>query len=410
MPNNIQTVKAAGTIISKMAAKMLADNMQFIKSIDKESDESFSQVNGYNPGDTININKPARFKMNSGADITAQIQDVVEEKVPLVLNRQRNVAVNLSSAEIATDLGLKSWAKRILEPAMSGLAQGIESEVLQDVKNSVYNTTGTPGSTLYDTDLMLSNREKLMKNLVPSDNELKALLESSAMRSAVNARKGLFQSSEEISKQYKRGYMGESDGYTFLENNLLPVHTRGTATGAITVTGAPTEGASTINLTGTGTQTLVVGDVFTIANVFQVHPITKVVTNQLQQFVVRANNTAAAGAYTAVQVSPAFYSATSLTLQNISALPAPGAAVTLVGAASTGYTNNVTFHKSAFRFASVPLVKPDGLDMIAQETVDGITVRVIRDYLPLTDKMVMRLDVLYGFAAVRPEWATRIFS
>ncbi|MCE7073685.1 hypothetical protein LZG74_25470 [Dyadobacter sp. CY327] len=410
MPNNINNVKAAGTIISKMAAKMLADNMQFIKSIDKEPEESFGQTNGYNTGDTINISKPARFKMNSGADITAQIQDVVEEKVPLVLNRQRNVAVNLTSAEIATDLGLKSWAKRILEPAMSGLAQGIEAEVLVDVKNSVFNTTGTPGSTLYDTDLMLSNREKLMKNLVPSDNELKALLESSAMRSAVNARKGLFQSSEEISKQYKRGYMGESDGYTFLENNLLPVHTRGTATGAITVTAQPAEGASTINLTGTGTQTLVVGDVFTIAGVFQVHPITKVVTNQLQQFVVRANNTAAAGAYTAVQVSPAFYSAASLSLQNINALPAATAAVTLVGAASTGYTNNVTFHKSAFRFASVPLVKPDGLDMIAQETVDGITVRVIRDYLPLTDKMVMRLDVLYGFTAVRPEWATRIFS
>jgi hypothetical protein len=46
--------------------------------------------------------------------------------------------------------------------------------------------------------------------------------------------------------------------------------------------------------------------------------------------------------------------------------------------------------------------------MASQETNNGVTVRVIQDYSVLTDKMIMRVDVLYAFAAVRPEWACRL--
>lgn len=410
MPNVINNVSDVGKVIAKMAAGMLADKTQFVRNIDKEPETSFGNVNGYNVGDTITISKPARFTTSSGADITSAIQDVKEEKVNLSLDTRSVVPIALTSAEIQNTIGLKDWANRILDPAVSSIAQNIESTFLNVAKNAVYNCVGTAGSTVFDTDTMLSAREKLLKNLAPQNGKFNVLLDSTAMRSAVNARKGLFQSSEQISKQYEDGYMGISDGFTFLENNLLPVHTRGSsiASGEVSVTAAPTEGASTINLTGSGSKTLKKGDVFTIAGVFQVHPITKVATTTLQQFVVTADNTASTGAFSNVAVSPAFYSSTSGTLQNISALPSSSAAVVLVGVASTSYLQNLAFHKSAFRFASVPLMKPDGAHMCAQETVDGMTIRVWMDANVLTDKMIMRLDFLGGFAAVRPEWACRI--
>lgn len=410
MANSTQTVKNATTIISKVIAKMLEDQMPYIKSIDKESIDSYGQVNGFSPGDTINISKPARFIATNLTDLTSNIQDFKEERTPLTLqSNPTNVAVNFTSRELATDLALTQFMKRIVPQAASSLGQSIESTLLTTVKNAAYNSVGTAGSTTFDTDTMLSAREKLMKNLVPDDN-LFALLDSTAMRSAVNARKGLFNKQEELAKQYTKGYMGTADGFNYLESNLLPTHTRGTATGSITVTTTVSvEGQATINLTGTGAQTLLAGDVFTIAGVYAVHPITKVTQNYLQQFVVTANNTASSGAYTSVAISPAIYTSASAGLQTVSQFPTSSSVVTLVGSASTGYTQNFAYHPSSVRFISVPLMQPSGADDCSMATTkNGITVRVWQDSLILTDKKILRMDVLWGAAVVRPEWICRI--
>lgn len=410
MSNTANNVKDAGSVIAKLAAKMLADKTQFIKSIDKEPASSFNnQVNGFNVGQTIQVSKPARFVPTTNADITSSIQDVVEEKVPLTLNIRQVQAVALTSLEVQNSLALKDWTKRILDPAISSLAQGVESTVLTSAKNAVYNSVGTAGSTVFDTDTVLSAGEKLAMFLTPQDGNQYLLLNPTANRSAVNARKGLFQSSSEIASQYKKGYIGEADGFSFLRNNLLPTHTRGTQTSTFTVTTTSTEADSTLALTGTSGGTLKAGDVFTIASVFAVHPITKVKLNFLQQFVVTANNTAISTAYTGVAISPSIYAASN-GLQNVDSLPQSSAAVTIIGSASTGYVQNLAYHKSAFRFCSVPLMKPNGTHMVGQETVDGMTVRVWMDSAILTDKMIMRIDFLGGFLAVRPEWACRITS
>ena len=413
MANATQTVKAATTIISKVAAKILEDNTPFIKSIDSEPLDSFGMFNNYKAGDTMNINKPARFIATTNTtDVTGTIQDFKEERVPLALQANpTNITLAFTSREIATDLDLKQWIKRAIAPAVSNIGQKIESDVLVLVKNAVGNTVGTAGTTTYDTDTMLSARALLMKNLVPDDN-LYALLESTAMRSAVNARKGYFNKDAEIAKQYVKGYMGNADGLNYLESNLLPTHTRGTATGAITVTTTVSvEGQANMALTGTGAQTLLAGDVFTVASVFNVHPITKATQPELVQFVVTANNTASGGAYTSVAVSPAMYTSASNGLQNISAFPQSGAVVTLIGSASTGYKQNFAYHPSSIRFISVPLVMPEGADNCSMSTTkNGITVRVWQDTLIQTDKRILRMDVLYGAAVVRPEWVCRITS
>jgi hypothetical protein len=408
MTNAINNIKDAGAVIAKLSAAMLADKVQFIKSIDKEPESTFnSQVNGFNPGQTIYVNKPARFVPTTNADITSSIQDVVEEKVAVTLNIRQVQAVALTSLEVQNSLALKDWSKRILDPAISSIAQGVESTVLTSAKNAVYNLVGSAGTTVFDTDTVLSAGERLAFGLAPQDGDQYLLLNPTANRSAVNARKGLFQSSSAIADQYKKGYIGDADGFTFLRNSMLPTHTRGTQTSTFTVTTTSTEADATIALTGTSGGTLKAGDVFTIASVFAVHPITKATLNYLQQFVVTANNTAISTAYTGVAISPSIYAASN-GLQNVSALPQSSAAVTIVGTLSTGYVQNLAYHKSAFRFVSVPLMKPNGAHMVGQETVDGMTVRVWMDSAILTDKMIMRIDLLGGFAAVRPEWACRI--
>lgn len=409
MTNTITNIKDVGAVLSKIAAGYLVDSNQFIKTIDKEPESSFGSVDGYKKGQTININKPARPSVNTTADITSAIQDFVEETVPLTLANQYNVPLSFTSKELVTKIDIASFAERVLKPSMNVLGNKIEADVLTTVKNACYNVVGTAGSTVFDTDTMLSARERLKAGLVP-DDELFTLLNSTAMRSAVNARKGLMNSAPEIAKQYKNGYIMNADGFEYLENQKLPTHTAGTraATGA-TLTTTSVNGATTVAITGTGSQTITAGDVFTIGSVFAVDPVTKATLPYLQQFVCTALNTASSGAYTAVAISPTIYDATTgKTLQSVSALPASGAAIVFVGAASSGLTQNVAFNKSAVRLATVPLYAPKGVDMIGQSTVDGVTVRILRDYDPRLDIDIFRADVLWGVTVVRPEWITRI--
>lgn len=415
MANNFTTNKNAPGVVAKLMAKMLADKVQFVKAIDKEDGGQFGEsYKSVQPGDTIYINKPARFPIRTGSNYSAV--DVVEEKAALTINQKIGIDVTVSSNELATDIALKSWAKRVLDPAASRIAQEVERLVLDQAVKATANLVGTAGTPVNAFLTYAQANQKLDEYLAPMDNR-KVLINPAANTASVDALKGLFQSSEQIAQQYKTGYMGTTAGFDFLRNNLLPTITNGTSqvTGN-TITTTSAEGATTLAITGSGVQTLKAGQVFTIANVFAVHPITKVTLPYLAQFVITADATAIAGAYTGVTFSVAggnYVRAVNTTagavgLQNVNALPQSGAAMTLVGVLSTAYSQNIAFHPSAMRFCSVPLVMPEDVNFKAQETVDGITVRVLQQYQISDDTLPMRFDILFGAAAVRPEWMCRL--
>lgn len=412
MANTVNTLKNAPGVVAKLAAGMLEDKVQFAKSIDKADSSDFDGKNGYQAGDTIYVSKPARFTPSTNADITSTIQDVKEDKVALTLDTRFVVPIALTSAEIATDMKLESWAKRVLEPAVSSMAQYIESSFLTKATQAVANGVGIAGSTVFDNDTILAAGQKINEFGCSDFDNRFVLLNPAANRSAVNARKGLFQSAEDIKEQYRKGYMGTSDGFDFLSNNLVYNHTAGTAnvTG-VTASANLTSGSANIALTGLGnTLTITKGTVFQLAGINAVHPITKQDLGYPKQFVVSATVTSSAGGAATVVATEVIYSSAEPSLQNVSSLAANGVAVTFFQpSASSVRAQNLAYHKSAFRMVSVPLIKPDGTDMAAQETSDGgFTIRVIRDYDVLTDKLIMRLDFLGGLVAVRPEWATRI--
>lgn len=406
MPNNFSNIKSRGGLIASDAAGFLSDHVQFVKAIDKEDVSVFDGKNGYKSGDTVKINVPSQFTVGTTATVTPQ--DVNESSVDLTVNKQRNVAIAVNSTEFATDQEYGRWREMFLKPAMIQLANQIERECLVQAYQSVWNTVGTAGSTTFDTDTVLAAGQAIDESACEDYGNRFVLLNPAANRSAVNARKGLFNDQAEVAKQYREGAMGRADGFTFLRNNLIATHINGTATGTILVNGAGQTGA-TLNIDGaSGTQTLTAGQVFTIANVFAVHPVTKSTLPKLQQFVVTAPATAAAGVFTGVQISPAIV--TSGATQTVSAGPADNAAITFVGGAGLGFAQNMAFHKSAFRFCSVPLIMPKGLDMVGQESKDGITVRMVQDYDVVNDRMILRADVLFGMANVRSGWAARMTS
>jgi hypothetical protein len=68
----------------------------------------------------------------------------------------------------------------------------------------------------------------------------------------------------------------------------------------------------------------------------------------------------------------------------------------------------MAYHKDAFAFATADLVMPKGVDMAARKQLDGVSMRIVRDYDINNDKFPCRMDVLYGYKAIRPQLACRI--
>ena len=144
---------------------------------------------------------------------------------------------------------------------------------------------------------------------------------------------------------------------------------------SITVTSTvTTEGQATLPISFTGSsKTWNVGDVFTISGVYAVNPQTRESTGSLQQFTVTA---AATGSSTAtLSISPALYSA-SQALATVSALPAAGATVTMLGSATGQYAQNLVYHKDAITFATADLLMPQGVDMASRQVQDRKSTRL----------------------------------
>ena len=68
------------------------------------------------------------------------------------------------------------------------------------------------------------------------------------------------------------------------------------------------------------------------------------------------------------------------------------------------------YHKEAFAMAMAQLYLPSGVDMAARKSYNGMSIRLTRSYDVNNDKLPTRLDVLFGWAAQRKEWACRLIG
>lgn len=398
MPNTILTP----TAVTRESLRVLHQKLNFVGNITREYDSSFAKE-GAKIGDSLKIRLPNEYTVRTGA--TLSTQDTTETSTTLQVATQKGVDLNFTSADLT--LSLDDFSKRIIDPAMSVLAANIEADALSMYKD-VYNIVDQD-ATAFTWNTVLNGRKALNDNLAPMDNQRKCLLSTGSSVKLVDALKGLFQDSGEISKQYKEGMMGRSAGFDFYENTLLLPHLTGTAakTTTYTVNGAVTTNGATSVVVQTGSTTFKKGDVFTVAGCFRVHPETKVSTGVLQQFVVTADYAGGAGT---VSFAPAIY--TSGGRQNVVAAGmANSSAIVKVGAGASEYLNaDLVFHKNAFAFATADLVMPSGVDFSAREVMDGISMRIVRQYDISNDQFPTRLDVLYGYKAIRPQLAARLHA
>jgi len=391
-------------MITRKSLAILENELELTRNVNRQYDDSFA-VTGAKIGSTLRIRLPDRALVTDGAAL--QVQDDNEQYTTLTVGSQKHIGVSFTTAEMA--MSLDDFGDRVLKPRISQLAASIDADVANAFKD-IYQSVGTPGTTPATSQVLLQGQQKLNEAAAEKTPRY-ATVNPAANAGLVEGLKGLFSPSDVISRQFKSGLISTDVlGYSEIGmSQSIKTFTTGTRTGSHTVTSTvSTQGSTTLAITGTGSQTILRGDVFTVAGVYAVNPQTRESTGSLQQFVATADATASGGAYT-VSVSPAMYTASNA-LATIDAFPVASAVVTFMGSASTVYPQNLIYHKNAITFATADLLLPQGVDMASRQQANGISLRIVRQYDINNDRMPCRIDVLYGYSTIRPQQAVRLWG
>jgi hypothetical protein len=404
MSNSILTID----MITRKALEILENNLVISRNVNRQYDDSFA-VEGAKIGSTLRIRLPDRALVTDGAAL--QVQDDNEQYTTLTVSTQKHIGVNFTSAELT--MQLDDFAERVLKPRISQLAASVDADVANAYKN-IYSSVGTPGTTPSTSLVLLQGQQKL-NEFASTMGDRYATVNPAANANLVEGMKGLFNPTDTISRQFKNGMMGMGVlGYDEINmSQSIAQHTTGTRSASASLTVGATvtaQGTSTIAINGdSGSATFKQGDVFTIAGVYAVNPQTRQSTGSLQQFVVTADATASSGNWSSVSISPAIYTSSNA-LATVDSFPQSGAAVTVLGAASTTYPQNLIYQKNAITLGTADLLMPQGVDMASRQVHNGISMRIVRQYDINNDRMPCRIDVLYGYNVIRAPMAVRLWG
>jgi hypothetical protein len=420
MANSLLTIN----MITREAVRLWKNSNAFIQHVDSQYDDNYAKT-GAKIGTSLRIRLPNDFTVRTGP--AAQVQDTAEQNTTLVLATQKGVDVSFNSVD--RTMSLDDFSRRVLAPMVNNLAGAVAADVMSGVDTGGTNgagicnyvENGAAGVNQAFTSLTSSPVAQtwltagafLKQNSAPMDN-WKYILDPVTEARTVSSLAGLFNPAPKISEQYKTGKMASDTlgGDWYMDQTVLQ-HTGGSYNGLTTVNGAGQTGlAITTNANGSGT--LVVGDIVSFgtgasaADVHQVNRITKQSSGQLKQFVVTTAFTG--GTSTTLSIYPALIPFATGNIQQqyqtVDNSPINGGQINIVNPASTTYRKNFLFAPEAVTMATADLILPTkGVEESAREQFDGVAMRMLTAYVPGTDQLITRLDVLYGFLWIRPEWS-----
>jgi hypothetical protein len=284
---------------------------------------------------------------------------------------------------------------------MSTLISNIEYNAMAYYAKATYNVAGSAGTAINTLSTPNLARAKLNQGLAPKGDR-SVQIDSVSMASLVGGVAAYFNPSNAIGEQYREGLVARTSMADYYENERCYTVTNSSdGTGVAVNNGTLTSGITAITVDGASVAPNV-GQVFTVAAVYDCHPETKQAYSHLKQFVVTAATT------TVITFSPAMTYSTTDPAQNCSGTPLNDAALVFVGAESASYVQPIMYHKEAFQFVTADLPLVAGADQCARKSLDGLSLRVWMDGDIKNNALLCRIDLLHGYAALRPEWACRM--
>ena len=411
--------------ITRNFLKYFHNQAHFTTNISDDYEKNWKEggYEGQKIGPTLNIRDP--LMVNTRKTWTMNQQNVKETYHSLTIDTVNGEDLNFSDADMATTV--TDFAPRYVEGPAKKLAsvidqQNITAALIKINHCEAYTSLAVPTAM---NQGYLTLKAKMHKALVDENDEVFAMINPDQEASILYSFSGMLNPTMEISDIFKKGQLTSAYGLTWYRSALIPSITTGTATvnGSSLVVGtfAAATNTSLPYSGGLSTGAFVAGQVITIAGLYDINFETKTQYSQLKQFVITANTTASGGAGT-LSIFPAINFDTTDPAQNcyIASNTINGAAI-VIGAlngtstsipttASTAYQQNLLWVRDAFAYASVPLEKPNGLDMAEVVTVDGFSFRFLRGFDMINGRFLSRIDHFHGFTELRGVWAGKLLT
>jgi len=409
--NNLLT----SDIIAKEALRLLKNNLVFAKCVYRNYEQTFGKV-----GDTIRLKKPFRIKSQSGRVLSKQ--PMVDQTIPFKIEYQEHIGLEITVKDKTLDI--TQFSERYLKSGMVQIANKIDRTLAMTLKKA-FHSSGTPGVRPGKYIDFANAGAKQTTYGVPQDGMRNAVLDPFTCASLSDEVTKLFESAM-VKGAYSAGYKGNVASYNTYETQNLPKHTVGNYGGTPLVAGVITNGNSitTDGWTASRTGLLKEGDVITFAGVYGVNPQNYETTGFLQEFVVLADVDSSAGGLATITVSPSLNDGTLTTtnadgdtislgaFQNVTALPADNAPVTVLGSANTTYEQNYLFHKEAIALAMIELELPESA-VVKSKVADpetGLTLLMTAAYDITQQSEITRIDAVWGAQMIYPELALRLWG
>ena len=406
------------SMIAKRALFDLQNELTMSRHVYKGyTNEFVTPIGGYKKGNSVTIHLPNKFRTQSGASMTTV--GVQEKSTTVTVDVHRHVALDF----LETDLTLKiaDFSRKYIRPATIALANYVDYTGCLEYVN-IYNVVGTPGTTPATFGVLANCALRMDNEAVPRVDRVTVLSPKAHWSMADGELKAVFQQ-QMVDTLIRKGFVGRFALMDFFMDQNIQTHLVGTHTSGSTgvMNGATAEGATSLVTDGwaNSTDILKQGDVFTVATVVAVNPVSGAAWegNVLRQFVATADVASDGSGNATIPISPAIYSSAALVddlaYQTIVGLPVNGDAITVVGTEDLSYPQNLAFHPDCFALTIVPFARPKsaGQSVMWAQANDpqmGLSITVstgfdISNFLENT-----RLDILFGWDTIRPELGVRI--
>jgi hypothetical protein len=394
----------------------LTNSLKFSGEVSRNYDKQY-KVDGAKVGYIVNARLPVRYLVRDGAEF--QGQDVTEQVVPIAITDQIHVAIEFTAASLTMEVD--NYRERYLEPAFDKLANEVDYRGMTRMAKATSAFTGTPGVTPGSSGTLpqaamepyLEAGEVMDDGAVPVENRV-ACLNPRMHRFLVQGLASLFAPANAIGQNFRKGMFGHDqlgiERWYKAQNTYR--HTIGALGGTPLTNGAAQSGSSIVTdgWTASAATRLKEGDKITFADVYAVNPQSLQSTGRLKQFTITEDCASDGSGNLTAKISPAIVGPGS-PYQNVNALPADGAAIKTFGHASS-YASVVTplapiFHPDAYALVTADLQRMEGAwvcERVRSKAL-GVAFRLWKDRDIRTDSAPCRVDILFGWKAVREELA-----
>ena len=376
------------SIIAKEALVSFENEMCMGGLVHRDFKKEFVKI-----GSKVSVRKPVKFVASDGN--TRVNQNVSESMTEITINKRKHVSWTFSMQDLT--LTVAEYNKRYIQPAAAALANIVDSDLCA-LNTDFYMAVGTPGTAPALFATYAAGVQKANEQLWPrKDRHL--VMNPRGHAALIDSFDANIFSSKITEAAIERGATGKIIDMTVWQDANIKTHTQGTMDLATPIVATqPTANSITMTDVAVGTQTVLIGDIFSMAGCYDVNPMSGDAYRHLKQFVCTKDMTQVAGAGT-IEFEPAII--TSGAYKTCSAVPTINGAILKFDGVSdasvvAAQDRNMIFHKNAMALVMVPLELPQGAAFKARETYKNLSIAVVKDFDIDEYEDIIRLDIMYG--------------